>query len=132
VSYGPLHCVNYKPPRIVRHRSARSLILAFGKDVPGDNEAEDWMLGDGKQFSLLKAIKKMGFWGFANTRGAPEVHWWAAKETDPEQVVALIAHELGHLRRLVKRKRGAPAEEAWADTYAAIAVAAFRATKGRR
>lgn len=70
----------------------------------------------------MAALRSMGAWGFADTK-LRHIHAWAAPETPREQVMRLLAHEIGHLT-------GEPCkdelqEEFRAETFGAVAAMAF-------
>lgn len=122
----PIHAAHFRAPLIVRHRSPASVMEAYCGHRSGVTLGGVDSRGNPVEIDMAEALRQQRVWGFAKTKGRPEIHWWAAKDATEEEVIALLAHELGHLRRLVKRANGAPREEVIADGYAAVALTAAR------
>lgn len=91
--------------------------------VVGDSE-EQWSWETYRDVILANAP----VYGFARTDRDPrEVHFWFGPDATPEQRVALIAHEIGHLIGTPLEDEGA--EEDRAETFAAVALMAMTESK---
>ncbi len=81
---------------------------------------------DGRPYTMTRkkamtAYRKRKCWGFC--RGKSEVHLWIGKKATKEQVIGLIAHELGHMARPFRQET--QAEEIKAGRYEKIAKTAY-------
>ena len=71
----------------------------------------------------MKAIKQMGFYGFADSKNKV-IHIWASLEASIEDLVAFFAHERGHL--IGPNHRDFLKEEQKAELYSICAAFAYR------
>lgn len=74
----------------------------------------------------LKIVSEMGIYGFAN-QNTNTIHVWASKDAKLEDVIALFAHERGHL--MAPSHKDLLKEETKAELYSLCAVYAYYAAK---
>lgn len=71
---------------------------------------------------VIEAMRQQKYWGFVDTK-TNAIHAWAADDAPPDQIIHLLAHEIGHItgERLVDDLE----EEERADTYGHVAATAY-------
>jgi hypothetical protein len=110
-----------KPPKVVRHRSARSIVAAFFKKAGG--KPEDWLAAP--DLTVLDAIKAQGQWAFCDGP-RKTIHWWVLPRVHPGRRFWMLAHELGHYVDAVKMPRESEARAEW---FAWVADQAMRISR---
>ena len=81
----------------------------------------EWLDADGCKHKIklqdaIKRHKKEGCWGWVENKDT--IHLWVGKKCSSENLIRLIAHELGHMNRPFHRSL---IEEQKAERYAAVA-----------
>jgi hypothetical protein len=92
----------------------------FGIDQAGEETEVTWK-------EMLDGMQSTGCWGFAATK-QKEVHLWVDSTFNRRNLLALLAHEIGHIVEKeylkVKAEGGYSKEEKRADLFAAAALLA--------
>ena len=114
--------------KIIRHRTLRECFLAYGID-PKQKGWWEWIDADGRAHrssntQSVKNIKHRGYWGFISNKNI--IHVWIKSRTKMEDVVSLLAHEMGHAELPYHQSK---LEEQKANKYERVARMAFMAAK---
>lgn len=115
-------------PRWRRHRSARSLVTAWfdGLARSAGVSPKGWDRSEVASFHL--EVRCSGAWAYC-TPATRTVHYWFKHGLEQQQLVHMLAHELGHM--VIDHPENfhsiahAPRDEVKADLYGAVAAAAF-------
>ena len=110
---------------IIRHRTLRKCFRAFGVD-PTQKGWWEWTDANGRPHrksnaQSVESIKHRGYWGFIDNKST--IHVWIKSRTKMEDVVALLAHEMGHAELPYHQPK---LEEQKANKYERVARMAFR------
>lgn len=115
-----------KRPKVIRHRSARSIAHAFAKGIEGRG-GEDLAKAIRADQNFVQGLQANGFWGFTEIHTGT-VHLWRGNASHG-QLLFLLAHEIGHIAdaHAQKMRRGNLNHELRADLYAWVTDEALRA-----
>ncbi len=117
---------------VILHETLDEAIAAFFRCTVEDVQTSEWeglIRGyheDGEPYALTFDEWRSGYLKgglFAFVRGKKTIHFWAAKETDPDDIIVALAHELGHVAR--PHHRDARQEEMKAGRYAMVTMLAM-------
>ena len=114
--------------RIIRYRTLRECFRVYGIHIIQKGWWK-WTDADGKTHkksnaASIKDIKHRGYWGFIDNKTI--IHVWIKSRTKMEDVVALLAHEMGHAELPYHQSK---LEEQKASKYERVARLAFRAAQ---
>ena len=117
-----------EPIQIIRHKTLSDCLKAYGLS-PRSRGYWKWADHDGKRHitthsKALALIRKRSCWGWTDKE---TIHVCVGKRATLAQVINLLSHELGHIRRPFHRNRYS--EEQKASTYAYVALTAFSAAQ---
>ena len=111
--------------KIIRHRTFRECFQEYGVD-PTQKGWWEWTDANGRSHrksnaQSVESIKHRGYWGFIDNKST--IHVWIKSRTKMEDVVALLAHEMGHAELPYHQPK---LEEQKASKYERVARMAFR------